>query len=442
MVKNYLYINLVPSIFFILTIIFPKTTIIGYILIDLYAIIYLKHKVSLCITNRIIRLIITLNILIIFIIYPPTLILLEYFSIIILFFMNYFEKLINYHYIKECTDKLNKYKGIKIAITGSYGKTTTKHILYEALKKYYPTLVMPKSYNTPLGISKIINSNNLSKYNIIIFEMGATKVNDIEFLMNMIKPNITIITEIGYMHLDSFKSIQNIINEKCKASDLLNGISVVNVENNYLRNYHFKNKIVGYGINYGLYRIKIIDNNTFELYKDGIYLDTYYLNMAGTFNMLNMTSAIIVMKILGLDDEKIKEGMLNISNFKARLEIKKYSNMTVINDGFNSNLIGAIEAVRVLDRYSGYKIIITPLFVEMKIDMSSYYEEMISKCNLVLLIGYHETKNAYNYLDGKVNVYVIDTVKEAFKIVSKIAKKMEVVVLIENDLPDIYKRGF
>ncbi|MGM9971456.1 MAG: Mur ligase family protein [Anaeroplasmataceae bacterium] len=442
MLRNFLYLDLVPLIIAIVSLILTKVQILSYILIDIYGLFYLKRKVRLCITNRIKRLIGILVILIILIIYPPILILFEYIAILVLLLMSKLEEMISNHYIRECKLKLNNYKGIKIAITGSYGKTTTKHILYELLKNIYPTLVMPKSYNTPLGIAKIINSNNINKYNIIIFEMGATKTGDIEYLMKLINPNITIITEVGNMHLDSFKNINNILNEKCKASDMVKGISIVNIENEYLRNYNYKNKIIGYGIHYGLYRIKEIDDNSFELYFNNEYYDTYHSNIKGKFNYLNMTACIIAMIILGIDSNKIKEGLNKISNYNSRLEIKEYNNLTIINDGFNSNLTGAIEALRVLNTYKKYKILITPLFVEMKIDSTSYYDEMIDKCNLVLLIGYHETKDAYKYLVGNVNVYIINSFKEAMKIVNKIAKRKPIALLIENDLPDIYRKGF
>lgn len=442
MIRNFLYINLLPLAILIVSIIIPDSKVISYILVSLYSIFYLRHKVRLCLTNRIKRLIISLFILIILIICPLVLILIEYISIAIMFLMSILERLISKHYIRQCAIKLNKYKGIKIAITGSYGKTSTKHILNHCLTKIYPTLAMPKSYNTPLGIAKIINSTNIDKYNILIFEMGATKVGDISELMDIIRPNISIITEVGNMHLDSFKSINNILNEKCKASDLIKGISIINVENELLREYDFKNKIIGYGINFGLYRIKPIDDKVFELYCDGVYFDTYKCNMNGIFNKLNMVSAIIVMNILGIDKFRIKEGIDSVFNPPSRLFINNYNNMILINDGYNSNLTGAREAIRVLNSYKGYKILITPLFVEMKIDCIEYYNDMIKYCDLILLVGYYETLEAYDYLVGKANVYIVNSLKEAINIASHISKRIKTVVLIENDLPDIYRKGF
>lgn len=445
MIKNFLYINLFPLIILITSFVLDNNLVkmISYIVLDLYSFFYLKRKVKLKFTKRIIRLFIVSLLINILVFIPFLLVFLEYILILIFFITNIIENKINDHYIVKCIYKLNEFKGVKIAITGSFGKTSTKYYLYNILKESYPTLVMPNSYNTPIGIAKVINNTNLEKYQYIIFEMGATKLYDIEYLMGIINPNISIITSIGAMHLDSFKSIDNIIKEKCKAIDLLdNGIGIINASNDYLYNYKFKNKVISYGIDRGIYRIKIIDSNRFSIYVCDELFDNYYINLNGEFNILNLAGVIIVLYLLGISKDEIKLRILSLKNPNARLSVTNFNNLIIINDGFNSNLTGAYEALNMLKTYNNYKIIITPLFVEMRLDLHDYYDYMLSICDLILLVGYYETKDAYNYMKEKGRVYITNSFKEAMKIVFQISKRKTVSVLIENDLPDIYKKGF
>ena len=87
------------------------------------------------------------------------------------------EKIIQHSFIKSARSKLEKYKPKIIAITGSFGKTSTKEYLYEILKKYFRVIATPKSYNTVLGITSFINNNLNEKYDYIILDVGVDKKN-------------------------------------------------------------------------------------------------------------------------------------------------------------------------------------------------------------------------------------------------------------------------
>jgi len=145
------------------------------------------------------------------------------------------EYLIQLYYVKKASQKIKMIDAKKIAITGSFGKTSTKSILYHLLKDKFITKMSPKSYNTLMGISLMINNYATYSDEVLILEMGATHTGDIQKLVNLTNPHYAIITDIGPQHLETFKTIENIINEKLAViSSPNNQLVVLNKDNQYL----------------------------------------------------------------------------------------------------------------------------------------------------------------------------------------------------------------
>lgn len=108
-----------------------------------------------------------------------------------------------------------------IGVTGSYGKTSVKFYLNTLLKAKYNVLMTPESYNTPMGVVKTVRGSLRATHEIFICEMGAKYVGDIKELCDIVHPKHGIITSIGPQHLESFKSLQNVINTKFELADAL-----------------------------------------------------------------------------------------------------------------------------------------------------------------------------------------------------------------------------
>ena len=125
-----------------------------------------------------------------------------------------FERWIKSRYITKAKKRLSQFKGKKIAITGSFGKTSTKNFLAQILQKKYKVCTTPKNYNTPMGLCKtaleVLNDDD----EILIVEMGARRKGDIAQLMEMLQPTYGILTAVGAQHLESFGSEEAI--EKTK----------------------------------------------------------------------------------------------------------------------------------------------------------------------------------------------------------------------------------
>ena len=103
---------------------------------------------------------------------------------------------------------------IRIGITGSYGKTTVKHILGTLLAEKYTVLITPKSFNTPMGVARTIRERLLPSHQVFIAEMGARHRGDIRELCRLVKPTVGILTSVGPQHLETFKTIERVTHTK------------------------------------------------------------------------------------------------------------------------------------------------------------------------------------------------------------------------------------
>ena len=345
---------------------------------------------------------------------------------------------------------------IKIGITGSYGKTSSKNILNEILNAKYNSFATPKSFNTPYGLMNAIN-NYLDKFdNVFIAEMGACKIGDIKELCDFIKPSYGIVTKIGEAHLETFKSLENTTMEKMKLIESLpcDGIGILNADDERQVSYLIKNncKIIWIGIdnidkadvfarNIKIDNLKMNFDVEFKN-KESYHFETSILGRANIYNIL---SAIALGRALGVAICDMQRVVKYLKPTEHRLSIKKLGNITIIDDAFNSNPDGSKMALEVLDLMKGVKVIVTPGMIELgskQYELNYLFGKFISEvCDYVILVGKEQTKPIYeglidnNYLKDKI--YVINDVKESFEIINKIDGKNKY-VLLENDLPDIF----
>lgn len=365
------------------------------------------------------------------------------------------EAMIKRHYIGEAKSILYTMTDlIKIGITGSYGKTSTKNIINDVISSDYYTLMTPSSYNTPMGITKTIKQYLKPIHQVFLCEMGADKLEEISDLMEFVNPRFGIVTSIGPQHLQTFKKMENIVYEKMREIELLpkNGVGFINVDNEFINNYQIKNncKIVKVGINntsadYVAKNIKCTNKGTTFTVKIKNRNYKFTTSLLGEHNVMNVLFAIAVAIELNIPIKTIVNNVKNVKQVEHRLEIKKINGFTVIDDAFNSNPVGSKMAVDVLKMMKGKRIIVTPGMI----DLGERQEEInylfgkyfYKKVDYVYLIGEKQTKSIYKGImdsgfDMK-NVYVYANVKDALNdIFSKYSTKDT--ILLENDLPDAF----
>lgn len=345
-----------------------------------------------------------------------------------------------------------------VGITGSFGKTSTKFIVGTILAEKYNVLNTPESYNTPMGLSKVINNTLNPDHEVFVAELGAKVIGEIREVAELVQPKIGVLTSIGPVHIETFKNIDNIMKTKYELIEELptDGVAIFNYDNEYIKKLAdktFKEKIL-YGLedveNLDIYADDIVVSelgSTFTLRdKEGNSISCT-TKLLGKHNIYNILAGACVAKTLGLTFEEISRGIGKIEPVEHRLNIiDSGTGVIIIDDAFNSNPIGTKAALEVLSQFKeGKKIIVTPGMIELGEMEESANREFgvnIGKvCDYVILVGEKRTRPIYegimetNYNES--NIFVVNNLDEATAVIGKIAKPKDV-VLFENDLPDNY----
>ncbi len=371
------------------------------------------------------------------------------------------EKLISELYFRDARRKLlSNADLIRIGLTGSYGKTTVKHILGSILSEKYPTLITPASFNTPMGVTRAIRERLTPSHQVFVGEMGARHVGDIKEMCRLVKPTIGIITSVGPQHLETFKSIERVAKTKYEL------IEALPQEGSH-----------SYFYNDGSYCLDMYNKTTKTKTLCGrdaevcdVWCDQVTVSPEGTSFMLhiknkgeilcqtrllgdhsvqNILLAAAVASDLKLTLKQIARGIQKLQPVKNRLELMRNpGGFTIINDAFNSNPVGANAALQVLKQFPGRRIIITPGMVELGDKEAEYNKafgaQMIGCADIAIIIG---KNRATPILDGlkesgfaAENIHRVDSLDDSTRLLNSIVQPGDT-VLYENDLPDHYQEA-
>lgn len=371
------------------------------------------------------------------------------------------EKLISECYFRDARKKLlANERLIRIGITGSYGKTSVKHILGTILSEKYPTLITPASYNTPMGVSRAIRERLNSSYQVFVGEMGARHVGDIKEMCRLVKPTIGIITSVGPQHLETFKSIERIAKTKYELIDAL--------PQQGSRSYFYDDGAFCTQMYERTNKTKTLcgrDPEKSDVWCENIIVSpagsTFMLHirnkgaiechtkLLGEHNIQNILLAAAVASDLGLSLKQIAHGVEKLQVVKNRLElITRPGSFTIINDAFNSNPVGAKAALQVLKDFPQRRIIITPGMVELGEKENEYNYEfgraMADCVDIAIIVGKSRVKPIIEGLKEagfpEANIHQVDSLDESTRLLYTIVCPTDT-VLYENDLPDNYQEA-
>lgn len=369
------------------------------------------------------------------------------------------EKSIQNGFKKKAKQKLASMPHLKvIALTGSYGKTSTKFMVRDLLKERYNVCSTPGSYNTPMGICKVINNDLQSHHQILILEMGARYKGNIQELCDLARPNISIVTNVGVAHLETFGSQEIIAIEKGKLVDNLTkgGVAILNADDPLVAKMgegRVEIQRILVGLTAGDIQAGEITYDTsgshFEV-QFGDEKEVFQTKLLGAHNIQNMLLAIGAAHHLGIRAKTMSIASKNIEPIEHRLELKKQGELTIIDDAFNSNPVGAKNAVEILSQFkSGKRIVITPGMVELgdiEYEENKKFGYAMGKADLdlIVLVGEERAKPMMEGIkeisESTEHVRIVNSLFEANDIVRDFAKAGDV-ILYENDLPDVYNEG-
>ena len=364
------------------------------------------------------------------------------------------ELIFRQYYIIKAKKKLKKLNNlIKIGITGSFGKTTTKHILNVMLATKYNVCMSPHSFNTPLGLTKVVNSYLKPEHEILITEMGARQIGDISYLCRLIQPKHAIITSVGNQHLATFGSVDNVYKAKKELMQaIIDGIVCFNANNEgCLKMYNeCKTEKILCGINSddcfaNIKHIKTTNKGstfTLEIDKKSVNCTTKLL---GIHNLEDVVLSAGLAYKLGVTLTQIKNAISSLKPVPHRLELINENDLTIIDNSYNASMESSMAALETLKLFDGDKIIVTPGIVELGEEQYSINENLaqeIAKVAQKIIIVNKTNKDALiNGLnkakfDSK-NIIFVENLADAKDKLKEIVKPKDV-ILFENDLPDNY----
>jgi len=364
------------------------------------------------------------------------------------------EKSINMGFIREAERIISGMPRLTvIGVTGSYGKTSVKFYIGKLLSAKYNVLVTPESYNTTLGVVRTIREHLRPTHEVFVCEMGAKGVGEIKEICDIVKPKMGIITSIGPQHLETFGSIENIINTKFELEEALpeGGIIFLNTDNEYIAARKVKARRVSYGCeseaDYRARDIKVSEHGSeFKMTgKDGVEY-TFVTKLIGRHNVQNIAGAIAVADTLGVPMEDIVTQVRRLESVPHRLQLINKGKDIIIDDAFNSNPSGAKAALSVLGEFSGFKVLVTPGMIELgekQYELNFEFGRQASEvCDFVALVGERQTRPIYDGLLSagydRNKIFVGVTIEAALAAVEALPTNERKVILLENDLPDNY----
>lgn len=373
-----------------------------------------------------------------------------------------FEARVQRRYWREAHEKLLRLDPVVIGITGSYGKTSVKHILGHVLETAAPTLITPGSVNTAMGIARIIRERLQPHHRYFVVEMGAYGIGSIARLCALTPPKLGVITAIGMAHYERFKTLDAVAQAKFElaAATRDNGGSVIVATDalgfTHSREFAERHRdivvSVGAGDDAGL-AIRELRQEAEGIVAAIVWRGREYQLRAPLFGLhqgKNIALAFAAAGTLGLAPEDVIAALRSTPQIAHRLEVKRQGGgAIVIDDAYNSNPVGFASALALLDtlrRPAGRRILVTPGMAELGSEHEAEHARIgrlaAEHVDVLLAVAPHRVAPlAMAFSDAAPGRDVVScaTFADASRWLDRHLGGDDV-VLIENDLPDILER--
>jgi UDP-N-acetylmuramoyl-tripeptide--D-alanyl-D-alanine ligase len=369
------------------------------------------------------------------------------------------QKAINARYLRAASSKLDDTSPLVVAITGSFGKTSTKFAVAGLLGPPQEVLVTPGSYNTPLGVCRTINEQMSGSHRFFVVEIGAYREGDVEELCRFVRPRIGVLTAVGPAHLERFGSIDSVRRAKYEIVTSLpaDGIAVMNVDDLEVRklaNGTSGVEVVRHGLDEagrpdisarsvafdgtGM-SLTIIDNRSGESLE-------VHTRLLGRHAAGHILAGVAVALAAGRRLDELGGPIASLEPVEHRLQmIEGAGGVTVIDDAYNSNPEGAAAALEVLESMPGNrKVVVTPGIIELgplQAQENTRFGERAARVADVLIVVAKVNRNSIVEgagRGGRIDVVTVDSLGQATERLATLLSPGDV-VLFENDLPDQYE---
>jgi UDP-N-acetylmuramoyl-tripeptide--D-alanyl-D-alanine ligase len=373
-----------------------------------------------------------------------------------------YEDKIQKRFWSEAHRKLQALNPTIVGITGSYGKTSTKHLLGHILEMQAPTLITPGSVNTPMGIARVVREQLASHHRFFVCEMGAYGPGSIERLCRLAPPDLGVITAIGMAHYERFKTLEVIARTKFELAEAVaaKGGTVIVAEQvldlEPARNFcdrHSQNTIIVGKSPACALRLVSSAQTQAGIQAEVIWNGSSYALRApiyGEHHISNMAVAFAAACILGVLPEDAIVALASVPQISHRLELKSGpKGARIIDDAYNSNPVGfasALQLLNTLNTNGGRRILVTPGIVELGQAHDEEHRKIgelaANQVDVLLAVVPDRIKSltlTYASLNPNGAVLPCLNFAAAHSWMNENLRPDDV-VLLENDLPDLYEK--
>lgn len=362
------------------------------------------------------------------------------------------------YYLASARRVLRHFRPLVIGVAGSYGKTSTKSILAQILGTRHSALATPRSFNTPMGLCRVIREQLRPEHRFFVAELGAYRRGEIRDLCRLVRPTIGILTAVGPEHLERFGSLENVIKAEFEIIEALppDGLAIFNGEDPTCRDLaracRCDSVLAGgppdprraiWAENVRLTSAGL----RFVLCTTAGQRAEVTTPLLGRHNVTNILAASAAALRCGLSFDDLVTAIPRLEPIEHRLQlIPNDHGVVVIDDTYNSNPRGAAAALETLATFEGgRRYLVTPGMVELADLQDSAHREFgrqaAQVCDGVILIGPRQTRAIAEGLVeagfARDRLIVTRSLAEATERLKTLLRRGDV-VLFENDLPDNY----
>lgn len=252
-----------------------------------------------------------------------------------------------------------------VGVTGSVGKTTAKEMTAAVLSEKYNVLKTPENLNNEIGVPLTLLSLR-EEHEVAVIEMGISNFGEMRRLAKMVRPDICLMTTIGYSHLEELGDLDGVLRAKGEVFEFMKPMSlaVVNGDDALLRGFNPPGiRKITFGLgkhnDYRAVKIEMVDTSAVncDIVSRSAYISVM-IPAFGSHMVLGALPAAVIGRYLGLTDEEIRLGLLNFSTVGSRANIIDTGYITLIDDCYNANPNSVTAAINSLCALEGRKVVI------------------------------------------------------------------------------------
>lgn len=365
--------------------------------------------------------------------------------------------------LKDLAEHYRRSLDIKVVgITGSVGKTSTKEMIASVLSEKYNVLKTEGNFNNEIGLPLTV-FNIREEHEVAVLEMGISHFGDMKPLAKIARPDVCVITNIGYAHLENLGTRDGILKEKSSMTDYMNpkGSVIFNGDDDKLKSYTSRDgrTPVYFGLTASCpFHVENIERKGLK----GTYAEFVtptsrfhaHISISGDHMIYNALAGVAVGYALGMDNDEIARGIEKLVPIAGRNNLIEAKHYTIIDDCYNANPASMKSSLDVLAYADTRKVAILGDMGELGADELAMHREVgayaaFKNTDVLVCIGAlskdmaEAAKETVLATEKNMKVFHFDTKEDFYQNMGQILKENDTILVKAShfmEFPEIVKK--